>query len=93
MVRLHCAAFIALLYCNVQDVLAETITRGPYLQRGTPTSVVVRWRTDVPIESIVEYGISKTSLSRRVQARERRTEHEVTLGGLTPHTKYYYQIN
>src|SRR5262245_21257800 len=24
-----------------------TVTRGPYLQMGTPTSAVVRWRTDI----------------------------------------------
>jgi hypothetical protein len=92
MVRPYCVAFIALLCFSVQFALAETITRGPYLQRGTPTSVVVRWRTDTPVESIVHYGLSKTSLSLVAKAAEQRTEHEVTLLGLTPHTKYYYQV-
>jgi 3',5'-cyclic AMP phosphodiesterase CpdA len=90
--RLHFATFIGLLCCIACPVLAETITRGPYLQRGSPTSVVVRWRTDVPVESILEYGVSKNELSGRVRSRERRTDHEATLVGLTPHTKYYYRI-
>ena len=29
------------------DRAASTLTRGPYLQLGTPTGIVVRWRTDL----------------------------------------------
>jgi hypothetical protein len=29
------------------------VTRGPYLQMGTPNSVIVRWRTAVPTDSRV----------------------------------------
>src|SRR6266576_5561490 len=35
---------------------AATVTRGPYLQMGTPTSIVVRWRTDSATDSFVRYG-------------------------------------
>ena len=38
------------------------LTRGPYLQIGTPSSVVVRWRTNAPSNSHVPYGPSPASL-------------------------------
>src|SRR4051812_42256139 len=34
------------------------LLRGPYLQSCTATSIVVRWRTDWPTNSIVRYGIN-----------------------------------
>ncbi len=43
---------------------AQSLARGPYLQLGTPTSVVVRWRTDQSSDSVVRYGTSPSSLSQ-----------------------------
>ena len=34
----------------------QAIVRGPYLQIGTPTSVIVRWRTLVASSSVVLIG-------------------------------------
>src|SRR5206468_3696432 len=34
------------------------VTRGPYLQLGTPTSIVVRWRTSAPVVGRVQFGPS-----------------------------------
>ena len=31
------------------ELAAQQVVRGPYLQRGAPSSMVVRWRTDKPI--------------------------------------------
>ena len=36
--------------------VAPQLVRGPYLQSGSSTSVVVHWRTSIPTESIVWYG-------------------------------------
>ncbi|MBI3910466.1 MAG: fibronectin type III domain-containing protein, partial [Armatimonadetes bacterium] len=68
------------------------VTRGPYLQMGTPTSVVVRWRTDAATDSWVRYGPSPGSLLTAVADAVSTTEHEVTLTGLTPNTQYYYSV-
>lgn len=38
------------------EVVLPRIVRGPYLQLGTPTSVIVRWRTDAATDSIVRWG-------------------------------------
>ena len=45
---------------------ALTVTRGPYLQIGTPTSIVVRWRTDTATDSKVFYGTSVGNLDQSV---------------------------
>ncbi|HEX8253140.1 MAG TPA: fibronectin type III domain-containing protein, partial [Thermoanaerobaculia bacterium] len=69
-----------------------TVRRGPYLQLGTPTSVVVRWRTDLPTESRVRYGTAPGALTSFKDNGTVTTDHSVTLTGLSPFTKYYYAI-
>ncbi|WP_372746339.1 metallophosphoesterase [Lutibacter sp.] len=71
---------------------AATVVRGPYLQTGTPTSVIVKWRTNNATESVVNYGTSLGALNNTVLDLTSTTEHEVTLSGLNPNTKYYYEI-
>lgn len=68
------------------------VSRGPYLQSGTPTSVVVKWRTDYDTDSKVNYGTSLGSLNSSKTDAILTTEHEITLTGLSPNTKYYYDV-
>ncbi len=68
------------------------VARGPYLQVGTPTSVIVRWRTDAPTDSRVRYGISVAILSFYADDAALTTEHQVVLTGLSPSTRYYYSV-
>ena len=76
----------------VESALAQILTRGPYLQRGTPTTVVVRWRTSVPTQSEVRYGTNSGNLSNVASDSELTTEHEVTLTGLAANATYYYSV-
>jgi hypothetical protein len=71
---------------------AQTLTRVPYLQSGTPTSIVLRWRTSTATNSVVRYGTVQGSLTLQVQNAASTTEHEVRLTGLTPNTRYYYSV-
>ena len=68
------------------------ITRGPYLQLGTTNSMVVRWRTDHPTPSLVNFGTSPTQLKKQAKASGTLTEHVVLFTNLQPDTKYYYSI-
>lgn len=68
------------------------VTRGPYLQRGTPTTVTIRWRTRRPTISRVVHGPAPERLNREVRHETPTIEHEVTLTGLEPRTRYYYAI-
>lgn len=68
------------------------LLRGPYLQSGTRTNVIVRWRTDEPVPSRVRFGSTANNLTQEVLNEDPTREHSVRLNGLTPDTKYYYSI-
>ena len=69
-----------------------SLIRTPYLQVGTPTSVVVRWRTNVATDSRVRFGLSSASLTSTADDAVVTTEHSVTLTGLSSDTIYYYSV-
>jgi hypothetical protein len=71
---------------------SASVTRGPYLQLGTPNSTIVRWRTNVPTDSRVSYGTTQGSLTTNADNPTSTTEHEVLVSGLSPGTKYFYSI-
>jgi hypothetical protein len=68
------------------------LRRGPYLQSCTTTSIVVRWRTDWPTNSVVRFGATAGSLPAAVTNHTRTSEHEVTITGLVPGTRSFYSI-
>jgi hypothetical protein len=69
-----------------------SLLRGPYLQRGTPTGVTVRWRTDVRTVGRVRYGVALDRLDTFVEESRSGANHAVVLTGLTPGTRYYYTV-
>ena len=79
---------------NLELTATDTVavTRGPYLQSMTPTSVVVRWRTNASSDSRIAYGGSPGNLTSVVHLPTLTTEHVVSLTGLTPNTTYYYAV-
>src|SRR6188474_2631569 len=85
---------IAFIACLAFSSLAEsaTVTRGPYLQNATPTSVVIRWRTDVATDSRVTYGQDPGILTTGKSDATASTEHAITLTDLTPGETYYYSV-
>lgn len=80
------------LVFNVVAEIPPLLTRGPYLQVGSPTGGVVRWRTDRAAGSLVRLGTSPGALNMFVPGTNNVTEHIVRFGGLQPDTKYYYSI-
>ena len=83
---------LSLLTLAAPAIFAQQVVRGPYLQIGTPTSVVVRWRTDIPTESVVRYGVESGKLDKQAATKWKTTEHVIILEGLTPSTKYHYSV-
>lgn len=83
---------LVVLLGPVRPVLAEAVTRGPYLQLGTPTSVVIKWRTDTATDAVVHYGTEPEVLDATAVNTTTETEHEVALSNLTPDRRYYYAI-
>jgi acid phosphatase type 7 len=83
---------IGLLLSGLTAFGAVNVVRGPYLQSGSSTKTVVRWRTDVECNSVVRFGTSSGLLNRAVTNLADTTEHEVQVTGLNVDTKYYYAI-
>jgi len=90
MIRVSIAFALTLALFAVPALAA--VNRGPYLQIGTPTSVVVKWRTDTASNSRVTYGTQPSSLPGTASSSTSTTNHEVTLTGLQPATRYYYAV-
>ncbi len=76
---------------TANPVGVPVLTTGPYLQKATSTSMLVRWYTDEAVDGKVMYGTSPGNLSQSVTGPT-TTDHSVQLTGLTPYTKYYYSI-
>ncbi|WP_020406192.1 fibronectin type III domain-containing protein [Hahella ganghwensis] len=69
----------------------------PYLQSPTETSIWVSWKTAQGTESVVEYGLSESSLDQSVSGQYESLAsdylyHQVQLIGLQPNTLYYYRV-
>jgi len=71
---------------------SQKITRGPYLQMATPTSMMIRWRTDVAVASKINFGLNQSSLNSSKSDDKAKTEHIITLDNLSPNTKYFYGV-
>lgn len=73
-------------------LFATTLEHEPYLQNATPSSMVVRWRTDIKTDSKVSYGKSLNNVSHSKSNDEETYNHEIKITGLEPNTKYYYSV-
>lgn len=73
-----------------EHTFAATLTRGPYLQSTSTTSVTVVWKTRPAATTTLEYGTTLgygTAVSSGPD-----TIHAVTLANLAPATRYYYRV-
>lgn len=78
--------------CELTELPLPPVVRGPYLQMMGPDRVTIRWRTDLPTDSRIQYGAAPGALTQVADDTDITTEHSVTLQGLTPDTTYYYSI-
>ena len=70
----------------------QTVIRGPYLQSPTENTIVIKWRTDAPTNSRVQYGTSLSNLDLVATNNGSNSNHTITLTNLTPATTYYYSV-
>jgi hypothetical protein len=73
-------------------VALPRVTRGPYLQLPTPTTMVIRWRTDQPCKGLVRYGYTPDWATNVATHAGLLTDHIVQVTNLQPNTYYYYAI-
>jgi hypothetical protein len=91
---------------NESYLFDPPIPRQPFLQKATPSSITVKWRTRMPGETWLRFGTNPSDLEELAEgfssvpaltdylttANEFLTDHTVELSGLEPGTRYYYQI-
>ena len=68
------------------------ILRGPYLQSGTTSSMVIKWKTNKPVSSKVLYGTHSDNLNKSIEDSAVVVDHEIRINGLKEYTKYYYAV-
>jgi hypothetical protein len=74
------------------DQRLPQVIRGPYLQRLTPTEVVVRWRTDIQTTSAVRFGSAPVSLTGLASSPVPTIDHEIAISGLSPDSRVFYSV-
>ncbi|MDZ7265741.1 MAG: fibronectin type III domain-containing protein [candidate division KSB1 bacterium] len=73
------------------DAIAPAIS-GLQLLHTSPTSIALRWETDEPAVTRVEYGATPAYDSSTTASTELATAHTVQLLNLLPNTLYHYRI-
>ncbi len=68
------------------------VLRGPYLQRGTTTNILVCWRTSTMTNGLVRFGLAANALTWEAGGFSPTNNHYVLLTNLAPDTKYFYSI-
>jgi predicted phosphodiesterase len=74
----------------VPELLAN-FTRGPFVQRTTPTAQTIVWRTPTATDTTVEFG-ETMALGEAVREATAVRQHVATLTGLKPDTHYFYRV-
>jgi hypothetical protein len=82
----------ALLIAGAGSVQAQTFTRKPFLQMGSPTKASVCWRISAATALNVKFGTDSLNLNRTTAASLSATDACVVLDSLQPATKYFYQV-
>ena len=83
-------------YSKPIDSGAFSFLTKPYLQNPTANSMTIRWITNKPSNSWVEYG-NTTSLDKKAFGtidglKTSGRIQDVTLEGLAPNTQYFYRV-
>jgi predicted phosphodiesterase len=89
---------ILIFGCTFLGSLPEAnaqITKGPYLiYSGVNTQMTVLWQTDREENCRIAWGFDKTYSNGNASSFEYATDHqhEFTIKGLVPGSKYYYHV-
>lgn len=79
-----------------QNILAQKITKGPYIVSVGESNSIIRWELDKPSESSINFSTDK-SYNKKIEATLRGTKenhylYEVRLNDLSTSTQYYYYV-
>src|SRR5574341_2102566 len=92
--RRSMVVLLVLLLCATSAFAG--IRKGPYLvYEGTNTSMTVLWQTDATESNVIRWGTDTNYTMGQATVGVYGTDyqHKHTITGLTPGTKYYYQVD
>ncbi len=92
LIGLRAVLLFSILFISVNLFAQSQLVRGPYLNMGTPSSMVVRWRTVGSEIGGIAHGTAVGNLTDTVWESSATTEHELQVAGLAANTKYYYTV-
>lgn len=78
-----------------QSASSDEISNGPVAETVSDSSAVIGWSTkDAASSTGVKYGTNRASLSQTAQATDgaEGKNHHARLQGLSPSTRYYFQV-
>lgn len=72
------------------------ISKGPWVQKVTPTSAIIRLEVDPPAPATVELGIGAAGgdagAARIIESKEPRALHSILIDKLDPATRYAFTV-
>ena len=80
-----------LVFCGVCTLQAAQLTRGPYLEDPTQTTIVLRWQTDTPSPGWLEYGPAPRC-NQIMTVTPEAYNHKAILYGLVPNQDFCYRL-
>ena len=94
MIRNNLVKVMSLLILGLSSISSQAseIIRGPYIQLGTESSMIIRWNTDTPTNSRIKYGTQLNELDQIHDNSALTHSHEIRLTNLSPLTRYYYSV-
>ncbi|MEN8224587.1 MAG: GEVED domain-containing protein [Bacteroidota bacterium] len=84
-----------LLITGLTEATGSTLKKGPYLvYEGPNTEMKVLWQNDASSLDVIKWGTSTLYTGGSASSTEYGSDHQhtYTITGLTPGTKYYYQV-
>lgn len=76
----------------LSDTAAPRIIEGPVAVYVSDRAAIIRWRTNEPSDSVVEFGTTTESLNRVVTNPGLVKRHDIALTDLAVNTTYYYRV-
>lgn len=88
--QVHNSAITDPTWAVVPELLSG-FTRGPFLQSTSSNRTLIVWKTSVPADSSIEFGLDP-SLGTTVRDLSLTTTHVMALTNLLADTTYYYRV-